>query len=504
MSSVASAERRAHASGDRKILSRRAPHPAPAPRTSTRPAGYSGRMWFPALLLTLACPSDDTGSGPKDSLPPVDSAPELTSPGVVVENTDRDTGYRVSWTTSLPADARVEYGLDGAFDHSISLPSAPDGLLHEGLIASLAAGETWQLRAISVATEGTGLWTSDTFEINVPTPPADMPDSTLSVADATGSLDGFYLVTHALDGDAWVTIMDNEGRVVWWAEGDDDGQICEAWVTADGQFVAWMDMGTTPSLHRESIDGALVDDLPVFGLHHGFYPREDGGYAALLWDPRDYEGVQVIGDQLVEISSTGDIERVVWTSWDTWTPTAELVAAGGGDWTHANSVYYDADADEYVLSLRNLNAIVGIDQESGALVWEVGGTMPGAFTLTEGDGFVTQHGARTTDNGVILFNNRDYQDGEHDLWSEAVEYEVDWEAQTYRRLWTYDADLQVFSAVLGNAEPIDDGERLVAFGGAGRIVRLTDDNEILLQIDGDLGAPYGYVHWIPEFAGATR
>lgn len=451
------------------------------------------------FFLLLGCPSPGTESDPKDS------SSSLRIDDVEASSTAKETVFRLAWTTPVDADARVEYGTDGALDHTLALADGADPRAHGGLLVGLGAGETWTVRAVSEATDGSGdVWASDPFTIDVPPPPSDLPGYAVTVPDASGALEGFYLLTNAVEGDPWVTIVDHDGRAVWWGQGDADGQVCEAWLSADGQSVMWVDMGASGGIHVESLDGEEVHEFPLDGVHHDFYPMPDGTIVTLLWDEREFGGVNVMGDQLVELAADGTVARVVWTSWDDWLPDAETLALGNhADWTHSNSVWYDPDADEYVVSVHNFSAIIGIDRETGGIDWTVGGPYSDV-ELGTGEGFYYQHSARRTADGILVFNNRDYEDDEHGLWSEAVEYAVDVEAGTYDRTWSYDAEQMVFTAVLGNADELEDGGRLVGFGGAGRLVRLSAADEVVFQIDGDLGSPFGYVHWIPTFGGAVR
>ena len=153
---------------------------------------------------------------------------------------------------------------------------------------------------------------------------------------------------------------------------------------------------------------------------------------------------------------------------------------------------------------RTMSTVAAVSRASGALQWKLGG--PDSSFNYVGDSseiFARQHAARLVEGGILVFNNRDYADAD-DLWSEAVEYSLDFGEMSWQQVWSYDADESVYAAVLGNADRQGEGDTLVAFGAAGRVVEVTKDGEVLWQLDADLGGSFGYVHWIPEFAGAIR
>ena len=65
-----------------------------------------------------------------------------------------------------------------------------------------------------------------------------------------------------------------------------------------------------------------------------------------------------------------------WNSWTHYTIIDCLLGyrATGGDFDHPNAIEFDLDHRNYIVSFRNLSAIVKLDYNTGAAIWQLGGT----------------------------------------------------------------------------------------------------------------------------------
>ena len=131
-------------------------------------------------------------------------------------------------------------------------------------------------------------------------------------------------------------------------------------------------------------------------------------------------------------------------SWDSHFNSA------GSDWTHANSVNYDANRDSYLFSLANLNTVVEVSRS---------GEILGEYTGSDDYPFQYQHDPRWTAEGTLLIVSH-YDDG-----TLAVEYEVSGNDLT--AIWTYGEDEAITGLILGQASRLENGNTLVNLGGAG-------------------------------------
>jgi len=148
------------------------------------------------------------------------------------------------------------------------------------------------------------------------------------------------------------------------------------------------------------------------------------------------------------------------------------------DWTHANAISLDRADNELVVSSRHLSSIFALryhadaDGPAGELLWELGAH--GTLRL-DGEPTSYQHAAKLLPGDRILAydNGNDHPDapvsggGAHP-YSRAVMYQLDPKAGTARQVWQYitrNADgTPVFTAFLGDADLLDNGDILVTNG----------------------------------------
>ena len=232
-------------------------------------------------------------------------------------------------------------------------------------------------------------------------------------------------------------------------------------------------------------------------------------------------GVVIASDIVLELGRDGTIVHR-WPMTDYFDPVdrpgsdmcldaIEITAPGSiyaepvVDWTHTNAAVLDADHNQLVVSVRHLDAVIGIryqadaDGPAGERLWELG--PQGTFTYTEGSTpAYHQHAPEVGDDGtLLLFDNGNTRPGGTDTggtepaYSRAVEYRLDPVAGTADQIWehrdTGDDGGPTFASFAGDADRLANGNVLVdyagiAFGPAigSRIVEVAPDGTLVRDL----------------------
>ncbi len=257
-------------------------------------------------------------------------------------------------------------------------------------------------------------------------------------------------------------------------------------------------------------------------IHHDVQEMPSGDFLALSTEVRHFESYPssetdpdaewepafVIGDVLLQVTREGEVlnrwplldildcYRLGYDSLDTgfWSDVYNEQNLGGVgyDWSHANSVAYDARDHSAILSVYHQDAVFKLDLDSGELVWVI--SFPSGWReewdkyllYPVGDGMYPchEHAAKVTPQGTILmFDNGTYRARPFDLkrhpkdnFSRAVEYEIDEEKMEFKQVWSYGGpeDEIFFSPFLGDTDwlpitgnvMITDGARVRAPDGS--------------------------------------
>ncbi|MFW6261690.1 MAG: aryl-sulfate sulfotransferase [Spirochaetota bacterium] len=282
------------------------------------------------------------------------------------------------------------------------------------------------------------------------------------------------------DGDyvAMPSAIDRYGRVRWFYDGD-LGHVLRR--TTDGTFIVSNDeeLFEITMLGEET---GIRWPIPE-GFHHDATVLPNGDLLALTTAPGSFE------DGLVEVDrESGEIIRA-WDYREILDPDRprQPVNLADEDWLHLNAVEYDLWRDEIIVSGRDQSAVVSIDRSTGELRWILGAhehwaeRFRGALLAPVGERFEWQWGQHAPmvhpddpdrllvyDNG----NKRSYQAplAPQDNYSRAVEYELDREEMTVRQVWQYGTRYgsQLYTPFIGDADYLENGNRLVTFGGITR------------------------------------
>lgn len=189
-------------------------------------------------------------------------------------------------------------------------------------------------------------------------------------------------------------------------------------------------------------------------------------------------------DVVVEISrETGNIVK----TWDIgdYLPenSGSSLLEAGDDWFHNNSVFYDENSDQLILSGRHRDAVIAIDYSKDELSWIFGtsdgwnSSMSEYFFDAKGSDFEWQwgqHSAIMTDNGeLFLFDNGNNRSKDkssaidnEDNYSRAVMYSLDTDNMEATQTWQFGKDrgYDFFSSFISEVNYLDEDHYLVVSG----------------------------------------
>lgn len=418
------------------------------------------------------------------------------------------TVVTVSWTTEEPTYGAVEFGLEGAFDQRTPDEQEPT-TEHSVVVLGLKAGETYDLRAVSTDEVGEST-TSEPVSVSLAPPPAELTRISVTGSSPTGG----YILTSVIQSDhSWVVILDRDGDYVWYLEVADDLVTPGARFDANTNSVFWMPVDNSGDsdvavVRRAPLDDSeWVDTRAVLG-HHDAVLHPDGTVGWLSFDFRDvpYEDseIYVAADLILEAPEGSDEEvagDVVFPLLD-HIPFREacehvweiLFKSKAYDFSHGNSLLYDAEEDAYWLLTRNLDSILVVDRATGALTHRIGGEGADLTVSRAEDAWSHGHMSHRWDGGFMLFDNGYHHDPQA---SRVLEYAYDLDAGTLELVWEFHHAEPMFNEIFGDAQKLGDSY-LVSWSAYGRLEEISSEGESLWRADTEIGFAIGRVEWVED------
>jgi hypothetical protein len=371
--------------------------------------------------------------------------------------------------------------------------------------------ESW---SVVVAETEQGLACSEAFYLEPASLDPGIPELTLTESVSDLAMGGYTVMGLITDGASFVVIVNEHGEYVW-ADTMRQGVVSRAVFAEDSTSILYMtwaeNVSSKGKVYRLGYDGEVQESLQITGAHTDFVQLPDGGIASIAWDLRlleDEEGLtrQILGDSIVELDSEGE-ERVVWSAFDVYEPdlSHEYTAAGtvgGGedfeDWSHGNGLSYDAEQDDFLISLFGLGSMVRVDRETGATRWILSDSH-GDFVSSTKDRLIqgTHSVEALADDRLLVFNRNipnplDLDQGVGDMCSEALEIELDFETGEATKVWSYGSEECVLVVYFGEAIRLENENTLVIFSSSGQISETNAAGETVWQINTDVGAAFGF------------
>ena len=440
-------------------------------------SGARLRVWCASLcgaaLPVLASACDDT-----DSARQPDAVVAKVSDNIA-------TVVHVSWRTEEPSIGYLEYG------------PTPGMQLHTPLEAEATTEHSQDLLGLQsdteyffrvVTWENGAAAASGRQSVHTGDLPVGVPRLTLR-----GEGHDQFILVPVLGSRTAVTILDPEGKIVWYHTDDRDLDFYRVRLSLDGKSLIYNaasvsgDPADNSELVRVALDGSSSSSIAIPLLAHDFVELPDGTLATIVVEYRDFDGMSLRGDKIVEVSPDGEI-KTVWSAWDCFDPSEWRGDDIEHGWTFANALDYDAADDAYLLGMRNFSSITKIDRGSGACEWVLG-LSAATFEFAQGSSqFLHQHQFELRGDRILIMDN----DGASGNESRVLEYELDFENRTAREVWSYRADPTVYTFVLGEPNRLDDGSTFINWSTAGQMERVTADGESIWKLNSNAGAAFGF------------
>lgn len=342
--------------------------------------------------------------------------------------------------------------------------------------------------------------------------PADFPDWKFQQVAPVEP--GLFVVSFRESRDArpWVIVFDHEGAPRWWYSPSTralwgqvlrDGSIAWARSFGDGY-------GLDPRMAYEirSPAGKLMRVVRTKGEiidGHEFRELENGNLLLDTYAPGTkvnlsrFGGPRSASAVFAEIQEVRPNGRVAWR----WNSRGRIGLAETGRWwrnvlsnvkvsargvhtfdpVHINSIE-PRGSDEVVVSMRHTDAIYGIEQSTGDIVWKLGGTETPDSLRIVGDPAVKlfggQHDARVDEAGNISV----YDNGkDRPRRPRVVSYRLDLEQGTATYLGQLNDPRITASHCCGSARPLPGGGWLVSWGDNPLVTGFDRDGKTAFRLE---------------------
>jgi hypothetical protein len=243
-----------------------------------------------------------------------------------------------------------------------------------------------------------------------------------------------------------------------------------------------------------SMDGATEQEIATPYIDHDMALKPDGTIVGIVL--QGLKGFNQVADSIQEISQTGEMTEI-FTAWD-YMDVLSPTQLEGGNWTHANALDYDPDEDAYYMAMKQLHTMIKVDRSTGELDWAIGGE-GNMFEWAEGTEPLTMHHQfhAYADNRLVVFENGDPSRG----YSMAREFELDTVNMTATEVWSYVREPSVYVFAKGDVERLSNGNTLVTWSSSGEIQEVTPDNEVVWQVNTDLGSAITFIDRVESLYG---
>ena len=436
------------------------------------------------LLAVLAC--DSPISGP---------APVKLNAATLSPNPFMITAMVATVDCSGPAIAvEVRYRASG--DSGVTLRTPVSGCPHAVDLLGLLPGTSYAT-AVKIWGAAGDSASSNGPDITTDTLPSALPQVTTQILGTPPSgLTAFAVIVPSRTT-GYALIVDSIGRIRWYMTLDRfitdlEPQPNGHYTLSLGEFDPFLGSSSSINSEYDELDlagrtlrrwattGGYFTDNHEFR----FTKRDTGlllGLESRLTDLTAFGGPatgMVVGNVLQEVDSVGRV-LFSWSAFDhlslTDIDTSISLASSPVDWNHGNAIEIDRDGN-YLVSFRSLSEVTKIDSRTGAVIWRLGGVANQFQFLGDTLKFSFQHGIRRLANGdVILFDNGNTHSPQ---FSRAIEYQLDEVARSATAVWSYRPNPDIYSAALGLAQRLANGNTLVTFGLPGTVHEVTPGSQL--------------------------
>ena len=229
----------------------------------------------------------------------------------------------------------------------------------------------------------------------------------------------------------------------------------------------------------------------MFAEHHDIeYISQTNTFLTLTREDKWVDGSLYAFDRIMEYTPEGEnvwsLSAQSFVSQSQWCPYQDMLGEARSI-THSNSLFYNPIDDTILLSCRNLNTIYKLNHTSKELIWSLGEY--GDFDLYDINGNLKDslwyhaHAFEFyDDNKIILFDNDFHNQTNYaSKISRIVEITIDENKKTANETWTYEAPIELYTSIWGDADRLPNGNRLGTFGSMYHY--LSSRNAIVIEIN---------------------
>ena len=418
----------------------------------------------------------------------------------ISENRENVLSAVVTITTRNCTAAAIEIFKDSVYQGITPFKS----VVHDTaviLVLGLRPASSYELRAKLLSPSG-NLVTSTSIKYSTRVLPVDFPRFTEMHTNSPTVRYVMLGIVPAIFGKSHAVIIDTGGNPVWYKEFRE--AVVDFQKQPNGRHTAWSSIDGTQGRFYE-FDGSGT----ISATFSASQSRETGphelrvsasAYALFGLDYRTmdltaYGGLSdaSVKGIVVEYHRSGQAP-FLWNSFDHFTVTdaasdISLTGRNVNPW-HGNAIEIDEE-DNLLVSFRNMDEISKIDTKTGEIIWRLGGKQ-NQFTF-RGDqlnGFSHQHGIRKLLNGnVIVFDNGNLHSPQA---SRVVEYRLDEKNKIAQLVWEYRPDPPIYAFALGFAQRLPNGNTLINFGTAQRVIEVDPSGTKRWEIAINQSGRYAY------------
>lgn len=392
----------------------------------------------------------------------------------------------VTFTTTVasPDRARIDFGLDTTY--GMTAPVSLTEPNYRTLLLGMKESREYHYQIVvgSGATEcSSGDLTITTGALPNILPSLDVTNIQPEALAGGFVMTGQYQAQGGQNSPAYV--LDKDGDFVWaLAVGN---YVTGVRMSYDGKYM-WINGtdNTTSGLaqiHRVTMDGLVEEDLSEdFGF-------QDHQITILPDESVIFYGHNGACPDIKRRFADGTIETIV-NAQD---------AHGSEGMCHVNHVEYSPDDQSIIFSddLHNNYTKVTLD---GEVVWVLGGDT-NQFT-GDGASWEREHGLDVlSPTRVLYFNNGPM--GNNPTGARAIELDLDLNAMTATRVWTYAAVPPINNDVLGDVQRLPNGNTVIGYSAQGVIHEVNAEGVLLQEITWPIGGAFGYIQKRPTLYGPS-
>jgi hypothetical protein len=164
------------------------------------------------------------------------------------------------------------------------------------------------------------------------------------------------------------------------------------------------------------------------------------------------------------------------------------------EWTHGNGVVWVEATDELVVGARLLDAVLGVDRQTGEVRWQLGGRDATIAFADAALAFSHGHFSEAWDGGLLMFDNGSHRAPQA---SRVVEYAVGPDGAD--ATWVYVPPDGRFVSYLGDAHHLPDDHVLIAWGDRGELDELDRAGQTRWHLALGPDEVIGRVQFLPTF-----